>query len=42
MNTRTPSRRSEGAWRQWISLNGNELTWIAILLGGLFLLGMGR
>jgi len=33
---------SERHWKQWISLNANELTWIALVIGGLFLLSFGH
>ena len=38
-----PSRRSEptGGWRQWILFNTNELTWLALVFGGLLLLRLG-
>lgn len=31
-----------GLWRQWIFLNANELTWIALVIGGLLLVSIGR
>jgi hypothetical protein len=29
-------------WRQWVSLNANELTWIGLVVGGLLILSVGR
>jgi hypothetical protein len=29
-------------WRQWVSLNANELTWVGLIVGGLLILSIGR
>ena len=33
---------SRSLWRQWVSLNANELTWIGLVVGGLLILSVGR
>jgi hypothetical protein len=31
-------RQQQNLWRQWIALNKNELSWIALVIGGLLIL----
>jgi hypothetical protein len=34
--------KRESLWREWASLNANELTWVGLIVGGLLILSIGR